>query len=87
MINCLFAFSFAWGMGGSLNDFGRERIDDVIKECFKSVAVPANNMIYDYMFDSKKDNTFKHWSTRVPAFVYDKDLPYFQLMVPTVDTV
>lgn len=61
MINCLFAFAFAWGMGGSLNDFGRERIDDVIKECFKSVAVPANNMIYDYMFDSKKDNTFKHW--------------------------
>jgi len=34
-------------------------------------------MIYDFLFDSKKDNSFKHWATKVPAFVYDKDLPYF----------
>ncbi|MBK8156892.1 MAG: hypothetical protein IPK55_13335 [Streptococcus sp.] len=40
-MNSVFAFSYAWGMGGSLQDFGRERIDDVVKECFKSVAIPG----------------------------------------------
>jgi dynein heavy chain len=29
---------------------------------------------------------FKPWTVKVPAFVYDKDLPYFDLMVPTTDT-
>lgn len=34
----------------------------------------------------KKEKSFKPWSLRVPAFVYDKDVPYFDLMVQTSDT-
>ncbi len=29
----------------------------------------------------------RHWSDSVPTFVYRKDLPFFQILVPTVDTV
>lgn len=77
MINSIFAFSYAWGMGGSLQDFGWERIDDVIKDVFKSVAIPSSNTVFEYYFDSKKDNIFKGWAAKVPPFVFDKDVPYF----------
>lgn len=42
--------------------------------------------MFDYYFDLKKDKVFKPWSNKVPQFVYDKDIPYFELLVPTVDT-
>jgi len=29
---------------------------------------------------------FKHWNDKVETFVYDKDIPYFNLLVPTIDT-
>ena len=42
--------------------------------------------MFDYFFDLKKDKSFKPWNTKVPLFVYDKDVPYFDLMVQTSDT-
>ena len=66
MINQIFAYSYAWGMGGALDDFGKERMDDVVKECFKAINIPPTAMSYDYYFDSKKDNCWKSWSSKVP---------------------
>lgn len=34
----------------------------------------------------KRDKAFKHWNTKVPQFVYDKDVAYFELLVPTNDS-
>ena len=34
----------------------------------------------------KKTQTFKPWTEKVPAFVFDKELSYFELMVPTQDS-
>ena len=27
------------------------------------------------------------WMEKSPEFIWDKDLPYFNIMVPTIDTV
>ena len=35
-------------------------------------------------FDMKR---FDHWERIVPAFKFDRETPFFELMVPTVDTV
>ena len=35
-------------------------------------------------FDMKR---FDHWERIVPNFKFDKETPFFELMVPTVDTV
>eukprot|EP00952_Eustigmatos_sp_NYUAD-ZCMA_P006647 28526-Eustigmatos_ZCMA.PRE.1 len=32
-------------------------------------------------------NEFVQWSTMVPQFHYQEGTPYFQMVVPTVDTV
>jgi len=86
LLNCLFAWSYTWGLGGSLDDRGKERFDDVVRDQFKNVQVPPNFTVFDYYFDLKKDKSFKPWAMKVPNFVFDKDVPYFELLVPTSDT-
>ena len=48
--------------------------------------MPNSNTLYDYYYDAKKDHCFKSWNQKIEEFVYDKELPYFALMVPTIDT-
>jgi len=42
--------------------------------------------VFDYWYDLKKEKIFKPWTTKVKQFVYDKELSYFDLMVPTQDS-
>jgi len=56
-----------------------------VREQFKKI--PEGLTIYDYYFDLKKDKEFKPWADEVPEFVYDKETPYFDLMVATQETV
>ena len=85
-MNSIFAFCYTWGMGGSLDERSKERFDDTVRDAFKNVTIPPANSVFDYYFDMKKDKSFKPWSMKVPTFVYDKDIPYFELLVPTADT-
>jgi len=34
----------------------------------------------------KKDKSYKPWTSKVQPFVFDKEVPYFELLVPTQDT-
>jgi len=87
LINSVFVWCYAWGLGGALNEYGKERIDDCVKDVFKSVKIPNSGTTFDYFYDaSKKEPQFIAWKDRVQSFEYDPVLPYFQLMVPTVDT-
>jgi dynein heavy chain, axonemal len=42
--------------------------------------------VFDYWYDLKKEKIYKPWTTKVSSFNYDKDMSYFDLMVPTTDT-
>lgn len=85
MIN-IYAWSYTWGLGASLDDRSKERFDDTVRDIMKGVQIPPSNSVFDYFFDCKKDKSFKPWAMKVPAFVFDKDVPYFELLVPTNDT-
>ena len=77
LLGSIFTFCYAWGMGGALDQTGQERFDDAIKDIFKSVQMPNTYTMFDFFFDLKKEHTFKAWASRVPPFIYDKDIPYF----------
>jgi dynein heavy chain len=74
-------------MGGALTQATKEKFDYVVREQFKVAGVPQSGTTFDYFFDLKKEKVFKPWHGKVGAFVYDKEQSYFDLMVPTVDTV
>ena len=73
-------------MGASLDEKSKDRFDDTVRDVFKNVAIPPNMSVFEYYFDLKKEKAFKPWSIKVPQFVYDKELPYFELMVQTNET-
>lgn len=50
--------------------------------------VPSHGLICDYFVDySKFPPELKPWTAKVPGFSYNKNIPFFQMLVPTVDTV
>ncbi len=83
-LECLFAFSYAWGLGASLDAKGKDVFDSTVRDQFKACQFPG--VAFNYFYDLKKDKCFKEWSTKVDAFVFDKNLQYFELIVPTETT-
>jgi len=86
ILSSIFAWSYTWGLGASLDERSKERFDDTVRDTFKGVHIPPNFLVFDYFFDMKKDKSFKPWSSKVPTFEFNKDAPYFELLVPTSDT-
>ena len=86
LLDCVFAWSYAWGIGGSLEQKSKEKFDTVVRDQFKSAQIPASFTVFDYWYDLKKEKVFKNWSAKVVPFHYDKEASFFDLMVPTVDT-
>ena len=85
-LDAVFAWSFAWGLGASLDDWSKSYFDNLVKDCFKTANFPTSFTVFDYFYDMKKDHAFKPWDGSVPKFEYNRDASYFDLMVPTADT-
>jgi dynein heavy chain len=65
LLNCLFAWSYAWGIGGSLDQAGKDRFDNIVRDQFKSAQIPSGFTVFDYFFDLKKEKVFKPWTQKV----------------------
>ncbi|OMJ74343.1 hypothetical protein SteCoe_26764 [Stentor coeruleus] len=80
----LFVFAFIWGIGGAIKSNSREKFSDYSRSIFSSsIVLPIQDTLYDYYLLGK---TFKHWTEKVPEFIYDPEKSYFSLVVPTIDT-
>ena len=62
------------------------QFDYAARDMFKNLYFPAGDTVFDFFIDADKDYVFTNWDSVVPGFAYSKDLPYFQLLVPTTDT-
>ena len=86
----VFAFCMVWSFGVSIGAEYWEKFDYFIRECFDEhgldCKLPPSETVYDYFVDLK-DNEFKNWKTIVPDFVYEEGMSYFDMVVPTADTV
>lgn len=47
---------------------------------------PFEGEVFDY-WANFKDKTFSPWTDLVTEFKYDREVPYFNILVPTADTV
>ena len=82
----LFSFAYVWSIGGNLDSTVVEAFDAFTRNQFDGVvSFPGAGTVYSY-FVSNKEQNFRNWEDVVPTFTYNKALPYFQLVVPTVDT-
>merc|ERR1719502_1843784 len=85
----VFVYALVWSVGVSnlngfdaFNDYLRDFLSDEGINC----GIPGLGTVYDYFVDLEKNEWVKFESI-IPSFKYSKELPYFQIMVETVDTV
>ncbi|KAI8619311.1 dynein heavy chain and region D6 of dynein motor-domain-containing protein [Chytriomyces sp. MP71] len=91
LLNHIFMFCYAWSLGGNLADGNQEKFDTFLRDLLDSTplsefSMPSANSIFSYYVDLKA-KSFAVWDDIVPSFTYSKDIPYFQMIVPTADTV
>lgn len=85
-LNFYFGFSFIWGFGASYKTSAIRFIDNIMRDIFGKLHIPMAETVFEYYYN-EKEQQFKHWSRIVPAYTYDPKLPFFSIMVPTVETV
>ncbi|KAF5218447.1 dynein heavy chain [Trypanosoma cruzi] len=83
----LFAFSFVWSVGGNVEPAAMDQFDTLVRTLLETVVrFPNSGSVYDCTIDFST-RLFVSWGTRMEEFRYDLAVPYFDILVPTIDTV
>ncbi|XP_026819508.1 dynein heavy chain 2, axonemal-like [Rhopalosiphum maidis] len=86
LIKLWFLFCVVWSICAVVNEDGRKKIDTFFRE--KEVVFPVSDTVYHYYVDTKSAQ-FYHWDNflRDSSWIYNTELPFFKIIVPTIDTV
>lgn len=77
-----------WSLGSSISEKYQDPLSDIIKDKFPSYMFPNIGLVYQFYFDPVNIN-FKNWENKLAdnEFVFSKDVPYWNLVVPTTDSI
>ncbi|CAM9519636.1 unnamed protein product, partial [Chrysoparadoxa australica] len=79
-----FVFAVIWSVMGAVNEEGRKLLDSFLRDI--EAQFPPSNSVYDFYVDTAKRD-WELWETKVPMFRMRKNLPFHEMIVPTVDSV
>lgn len=83
-------FALIWSIGGNLEDKSRMKYSHFLKSLCTKLKIYSysteNDSVYDYGVE-KATFTFSHWSEKIESFKYEKSMNFFEILVPTSDTV
>ena len=91
-IELCFVFAAIWGFGGALSvDKGvdyRKIFSDYWKATWADLSKSFDNeaLIFDYEMD-RNTNELTPWEGSLPVYVHKADVPFYNITVPTVDSV
>ncbi|XP_061765226.1 dynein axonemal heavy chain 6 [Nerophis ophidion] len=84
-----FIFCYVWAIGGNLPSTHWDDFDNFVREQFKdnnNAKLPTNGAVWDVYINFAKGSLMQ-WEKIIPSFVYDSEQPFFEMLVPTTDTV
>ena len=84
MVESWFWFCLVWSIGGTLDEEGRKEADLWIRDL--ECPFPAKDTVYDYYVDVQK-HCLAAWEDKLPSVWKTPELPFNQILVPTVDTL
>ncbi|CAO2643767.1 Dynein axonemal heavy chain 2 [Lemmus lemmus] len=85
MVEMTFVFSMIWSVCASVDEDGRKKIDSYLREIEGSF--PNKDTVYEY-FVNPKMRTWTSFEEKLPkSWRYPPNVPFYKIMVPTVDTV
>nr|XP_055061459.1 dynein axonemal heavy chain 6 isoform X1 [Misgurnus anguillicaudatus] len=84
-----FVFCYLWAVGGNLIDSHWDTFDTFIRQQFEDnsdAKLPSGGDLWSvYMnFDI---GCLEPWAKIIPFFQYNSEIPFFEMLVPTTDTV
>ena len=87
-IRCLYVFGLIWSLGGSLLEHDRVAFDVFLKKICgrESIVVPSEGILYDYFYNVET-HQWQKWQTLVPQYAEPKPFRFYEVMVPTTDSV
>ncbi|XP_045920170.1 dynein axonemal heavy chain 2 isoform X2 [Micropterus dolomieu] len=85
IVELWFIFSLIWSLCASVDEDGRKRMDNFLREMEGSF--PIKDTVYEYYVDTK-NKTWVSFEDKLPkGWCYNASAPFYKIMVPTVDTV
>eukprot|EP01022_Parablepharisma_sp_SALTPOND_P004470 TRINITY_DN120355_c3_g1_i1.p1 TRINITY_DN120355_c3_g1~~TRINITY_DN120355_c3_g1_i1.p1 ORF type:complete len:4253 (+),score=509.78 TRINITY_DN120355_c3_g1_i1:57-12761(+) len=78
-----YCFAFIWGIGGSLDESSREKMDLLVRGLFENVEISSTQSVFEYYLEPKKGMSFRPWNEIAPTFTYHEG----QIAVPTVEAI
>eukprot|EP00924_Labyrinthula_sp_SR-Ha-C_P002719 maker-scaffold_13-snap-gene-5.1-mRNA-1 protein AED:0.01 eAED:0.01 QI:0/0/0/1/0.66/0.42/7/0/4146 len=88
----LFIFCLLWSIGATSSATAWEKFDSFVRKKVEEVELhvdlPSKGLIYDYFvnFFVPSGSQWQHFKDIIPSFVFEKEVPYFKLLVPNIDT-
>ncbi|KAI9190457.1 hypothetical protein H9P43_001891 [Blastocladiella emersonii ATCC 22665] len=91
LIGYLFIFCFTWSIAGNIHESCQDGFDTFARELFEQgptvdCPIPGGMTIFSF-FVHLKQRVLVPWEDIVAQFQYSQTVPYFEIMVPTVDTL
>lgn len=98
LVEAIFIHCLTWSIGATLVETDRIKFSDAVKklselpQIHSSTPIALGNIpgseksLYDYHFDMTQ-NLWVSWSSYVPEYHHDKNVPFYDILVPTADTI
>ena len=85
MCEMWFLFCVIWSIGASVDEDGRKKLDAFIREL--EGTFPNKDSVYEYYVDTKQ-RAWVQWEEKLRSgWKYNPEVPFYKIIVPTVDTV
>ncbi|XP_055012614.1 dynein axonemal heavy chain 2 [Boleophthalmus pectinirostris] len=85
MVELWFIFSVIWSICASVNEDGRKKMDNFLREL--EGTFPIKDTVYEYCVDIKNRAWIPFEERLTKGWRYNANAPFYKIMVPTVDTV
>ncbi|XP_075140366.1 dynein axonemal heavy chain 6 [Leptodactylus fuscus] len=84
-----FVFCYLWSVGGNLTENHWDAFDTFVRQQFEDnpeAKLPSSGDLWSVYidFDTKR---LDPWERIIPSFKYNSNVPFFEMLVPTTDTV
>ena len=87
-VDKIFLFALVWGVSSSLDPTKLQKFEVFFSALFPPGDLPKGSLYDSFLsFESRAEGEFVPWSEIIPAFEFSKTKTYFELIVPTQDTV
>ncbi|KAL1023853.1 hypothetical protein UPYG_G00047240 [Umbra pygmaea] len=84
-----FVFCYLWALGGNLTDSHWDAFDSFVRQQLEDnsdAKLPSSSDLWSVYMDFNVKR-LEPWEGIVPSFKYNPELPFFEMLVPTTDTV